>query len=44
MGLQLAGSTANLVDIKTTAVKLKQSLSKLSETLLYEKRQTKTEK
>ena len=33
-----SASTANLVDIKTTAVKLKQSLSKLSETSLYEKK------
>ena len=31
-------STANLVDIKTNSVKLKQSLSKLSESSLYEKK------
>ena len=37
-GTSTSGSTANLVDIKTTAVKLKQSLSKLSETSLYEKK------
>lgn len=36
-GTSTSGSTANLVDIKTNAVKLKQSLSKLSETSLYEK-------